>query len=437
MMLSHSFDGWVGVTNCDKITPGMLMAAGRLDLPAMMITGGPMKAGKHEGENIDLVTGFEAVGSIKAGNMTEAEGLKVECEACPTAGSCSGLFTANSMACMTEIMGMSLTDCATTLAVDRAKRVQAFETGKKIVELVLAGEKYKPSNIMTKEAFENAITVDNAIGGSSNVVLHIIAIAKELGIKITEHDFDRISRETPNICHIRPAGNFVMEDVHNAGGMKAVLNVLKPRLHNELTVNGTSIHEIADTGKVLDDDVIRPLNNPYYKEGGVACLLGNLATNSVVKQTAVPMEMMEHIGPAKVFESEQAMLDSLQDGEIIEGDVVVLRYMGPAGAPGMPEMLSPTSAIKGAGFKQVALITDGRFSGGTAGPCIGHIEPEAYNGGAIGAVQNGDIIEIDIPNRILNVKLSDEEIAKRVSARKIPERKMTPMLVKFRRENTL
>ncbi len=433
MMLSHSFDGWVGVTNCDKITPGMLMAAGRLDLPAIMLTGGPMKAGKHHGKNIDLITGFEAVGGIKAGNISEAEGKEIECEACPTAGSCSGLFTANSMACMTEVLGMSMTNCATTLAVDPKKKEQAYESGKRIVELVKAGEKYKPSNIMTPKAFENAIRIDNAIGGSSNVVLHLIAIAKELGIKLSEDDFDRLSRTTPNVCHIRPAGPHVMEDLDRAGGIPAVLNRFADKLNDELTINGTTIRQIANEAKVLDDDVLRPLDNPYYPEGGVACLKGNLANSSVIKQTAVPEEMLTHTGPAKVFESEQDLLDGIENEKIEEGDVVVIRFMGPAGAPGMPEMLTPTSAIKGAGFKRVALITDGRFSGGTAGPCIGHVMPEAYLGGAIGAVQDGDVIEIDILNRKLNVQLSDDEIQERLKNVQAPKREMSQMLVKFRK----
>lgn len=432
MTLSHSLDGWVGVTNCDKITPGMLMAAGRLDLPAIMLTGGPMKAGKYKGKKIDLINGFEAVGAVKHGTLSEKELHEIECHACPSAGSCAGLFTANSMACMTEVLGMSLTGCATTLAVDKLKETQAYETGKRIVELVNAGKTYKPSEIMTREAFENAIRIDNAIGGSSNVVLHLIAIAKELGIDISEDDFDRLSRKTPNLCHIRPAGPFMMEDVDRAGGISAILNRFESVLNDTKTVNKKSIQKIAKAGKVLDDDVIRPLDNPYYPEGGVACLKGNLAKSSVIKQTAVPQEMLKHTGPAKVFESESAMLEALAEDKIEEGDVVVLRYMGPSGAPGMPEMLSPTSAIKGAGFKKVALITDGRFSGGTAGPCIGHIEPEAYLGGTIATLRDGDIIEIDIPNRILNVKLSDEEIKKRAENLVIPERKLTPFLKKFR-----
>ena len=434
MMLSHSLDGWVGVTNCDKITPGMLMAAGRLDLPAIMLTGGPMKAGHLKGKTIDLITGFEEVGRIKTGKATVAEGREIECAACPTAGSCSGLFTANSMACMTEVLGMSLTGCATTLAVDPKKKQQAYESGKRIVELVRAGDRYIPSRIMTRGAFDNAIRIDNAIGGSTNVVLHLIAIAKELGIDLTEDDFDRVSRETPNICHVRPAGPHVMEDLDRAGGMSAVLSRFTGVLNDVLTVNNTTTLEVARNAKVLDAEVIRPLEAPYYEEGGVACLKGNLAQSSVIKQTAVPKSMLVHTGPARVFEEESCLLDAIEAGAIQEGDVIVLRYLGPAGAPGMPEMLTPTAAIKGAGFKQVALITDGRFSGGTAGPCLGHIQPEAYLGGAIGAVEDGDIIEIDIPLRLLNVRLTEEVLRARLKKAKAPERKMSPLLGKFRRQ---
>ena len=436
MMLSHSLDGWVGVTNCDKITPGMLMAAGRLDLPAIMLTGGPMKAGHHKGKTIDLATSFETVGSLKTHHISEKEAHQIECEACPTAGSCAGLFTANSMACMTEILGMSLTGCATTLAVDPKKKQQAYETGKRIVEIVNKDQEYNASKIMTKKAFENAITIDNAIGGSSNVVLHLIAIAKELGIKITEDDFDTIAKTTPNICHLRPAGHHVIEDLDKSGGIPAVMKRFQKKLHNEKTINTTTINEIAEQAEIKNEEVIRPLNNPYYPEGGVANLKGNLATSSVVKQTAVPKEMLEHTGPAKVYETEQVLLDDIENEKIKEGDVVVLRYLGPAGAPGMPEMLVPTAAIKGAGFKRVALITDGRFSGATAGPCIGHIRPEAYLNGPLAAIKNNDIIEINIPKRILNIKLSDEEIKTRLKKAKPPKRTLTPLLKKFRKQET-
>ena len=437
MMLSHSFDGWVGITNCDKITPGMLMAAGRLDLPAIMLTGGPMAPGKDlAGKQGDLISAFEAVGAYEAGEISKEELYKVECSACPTAGSCAGLFTANSMACMTEVLGMSLTDCATTLAIDPKKKQQAYETGKKIVELVR--KDIRPRAIMTKDAFDDCMVVDNAIGGSTNVTLHLPEIAKETGININLHDFDEISRVTPNICHLSPAGPYVIADLEKAGGMKAVMKRLESRLNlDRINVNGVKFREIIDQVEInykkgdINYDVLRPLDDPYYIEGGVAALKGNIAIESVVKQTSVNEDMLVHTGPAKVFYTEDEVIEGVGNGKIQEGDVIVLPYQGPAGAPGMPEMLTPTAAIKGAGFTKVALITDGRFSGGTAGPCIGHITPEAYLGGVIGVIRDGDIIEIDMPSRILNVRLTDEEIKERLRIEKAPERMLTPMLKKF------
>lgn len=432
MMLSHSLDGWVGITNCDKITPGMLMAAGRLDLPAIILTGGPMKAGLEGNKKIDLISVFEAVGKAKTGKISPKEVYKMECDSCPSAGSCAGLFTANSMACMTETLGMSVTGCATTLAVSHEKLIQAYETGKRAVELVK--KNLTPRQIMTKNAFYNAVMVDMAIGGSSNTALHLPAIAKECGIELTLDQFEELSRKTPNICHIRPSGPYVMEDLQNAGGIPGVLKQLESKLKKSPTVNGKDITEIAKKGQVHDDEVIRPLDNPFYKEGGIAVLKGNLAKASVVKQTAVDPEAMVLIGPAKVFDSEDAVLSALQNQKIREGDIVVIRYMGPAGAPGMPEMLTPTSAIMGAGFKRVALLTDGRFSGGTRGPCIGHIEPEAFIGGPLAAVKDGDLITVDIPGRKLNVNLSDAEIKERLKKAKAPERKMSPLLKRYRRD---
>ena len=435
MTLSHSLDGWVGVTNCDKITPGMLMAAGRVDLPCAILTGGPMASGKLGSKKIDLVSGaFEAVGKLKTGQMNKNEAHKIECASCPGAGSCSGLFTANSMSCMTEVLGMSLTGCATTLALTEEKKKQAYATGKKIVELVKKG--IKPSSIMTKNAFENAVRVDMAIGGSTNVALHLPAIAKELGIKLPLSLFDRISKNTPNICHLRPAGDHFMEDLHRAGGISAVLHQLKTFLKSSPTINGKTIPDIAKKAKVKDEKVVRPLSKPYYKEGGIAVLKGNLADESVVKQTAVDPLMMTFSGPAKVFETEEKLIEAISKKRVKDGDVVVLRFMGPAGAPGMPEMLMPTAVIAGAGLK-VALITDGRFSGGTRGAAIGHITPEAYNGGTIGLLKDGDIIDIDIPKRKLNVRLTDAEIQKRRKTFKIPKRNMTPLMKKFRADYTL
>ncbi len=431
MMISHSLDGWVALTNCDKITPGMLMAAGRLDLPCAVLTGGPMKSGSLHGKNIDLVSGaFEAVGQRKAHKISDEELLKIECNACPGAGSCSGLFTANSMACVTETLGMSVEGCAATLAISSEKRKQARQTGRLIVELTK--KNIKPSDIMTKDAFMNAVTVDMAIGGSTNVALHLPAVAKEMGFELSLELFDNVSKKTPNICHLRPAGEHDMEDLWRAGGISAVLNRLQDKLKPAKTIEDKNIIDIAKKSKVFDDDVIRSIDNPYYKEGGIAVLRGNLATDSVVKQTAVAPDMLVHSGPAKVFHDEHTLLDDIENGKIKEGDVIVISFMGPAGAPGMPEMLTPTAAIVGAGYKKVALITDGRFSGGTRGACIGHIEPEAYNGGLIGLVKDGDLIEIDMPNRKLNVQLSEEEITERKKNIKIPKRKMTPMMKKFR-----
>ncbi|RLG33250.1 dihydroxy-acid dehydratase [Methanosarcinales archaeon] len=434
MALSHSLDGWVGVTNCDKITPGMLMAAARLDLPAIILTGGPMKANVVEGKKHHPIEGFGIVGQVKGGIMTEKEaGEMLPLLACG-AGSCVGLYTANTMAIATEVLGMSLTKCATTLALDPLKKRQAYETGKRIVELVR--EDVKPGDIMTKNAFENAIRVDMAMGGSTNAVLHIPTIAREAGVDINVDMFDEIARETPNLCKIIPAGTHEMADVDRAGGVPAVLNRLKDMLKESPTVNGNTIREIAEEGEVLDDEVIRTLDNAYSSEGGIAVLKGNIAHSAIIKQTAVEKEMMVHSGPAKVFYTEKDLLDAIEAKKIAEGDVIVLPFQGPAGAPGMPEMLTPTDAIMGAGYKKVALITDGRFSGATTGPCIGHIEMEAYNGGVIGAIREGDIIEIDIPNRKLNVRLSDAEIKDRLKKVEVPERKLTPLLESYREKFT-
>jgi dihydroxy-acid dehydratase len=434
MTLSHSLDGWVGITNCDKITPGMLMAAGRLNLPAIMLTGGPMKANVIEGKKHHPIEGFGLVGQVKGGKMTAEEAEQFLPLMVCGAGSCVGLYTANTMATVTEVLGMSLTRCATTLAIDPLKRRQAYETGKRIVGLVK--EDCKPRDIMTEHAFENAIRVDMAMGGSTNTVLHIPAIAKEAGVEIDIDIFDTISRETPNLCKIIPAGPHEMADIDRAGGIPAVLNRLKDWIKDSPTVNGKSIKEIAEEGKVLDDEVIRTLDTAYFPEGGIAVLKGNIAHSAVIKQTAVDEDMMVHSGPAKVFYTEKELLDAIEARGIAEGDVVVLPFQGPAGAPGMPEMLMPTDAIIGAGYKRVALITDGRFSGGTSGPCIGHVEMEAYNGGAIGAIQDGDIIEIDISKRMLKVKLSDVEIKERLKQVKAPDRKLTPLLGSYREKFT-
>lgn len=434
MTLSHSLDGWIGVTNCDKITPGMLMAAGRINIPAIILTGGPMKANVIKAEKHHPIEGFGIVGQVKSGKMTTEEAEKLLASMVCGAGSCVGLYTANTMAVVTEVLGMSVTGCATTLAIDPLKRIQAYDSGRRIVELVK--EDIKPRDIMRREAFENAIRVDMAMGGSTNTVLHIPAVAREAGIEIDVRLFDTLSRDTPNICSIIPVGVNEMADVDRAGGIPAVLNRLKDMLHDGPTVNGASIRQIAEQGQAVGHDVIRAVDHPYHSEGGIAILKGNIAHSAVVKQTAVEGEMMVHSGPAKVFYEERDLLNAIESAQIREGDVVVLPFQGPAGAPGMPEMLTPTDAIKGAGYRNVALVTDGRFSGATTGPCIGHVEMEAYNGGPIGAIRDGDIIEIDIPKRALNVRVSNEEMAKRLETVRAPERKLTTLLEAYRKRFT-
>ena len=432
MTLSHSLDGWVGVTACDKITPGMLMAAGRLNLPAIILTGGPMKANIIDGEKHHPIQGFGLVGQVKAGTLTAEDAEKMLPQMVCGAGSCVGLYTANTMAVVAEVLGMSLTKCSTTLAVDPLKKEQAYQSGKSIVELVK--DNICPRDIMTADAFNNAVRIDMAMGGSTNAVLHIPAIAKEAGINIDVAMFDTIARETPNICSIIPAGKYEMADIDSAGGIPAVLKRLQDMIKDSTTVGGQSIKQILEQSKVLNDEVIRTTDNAYHPEGGIAVLKGNIGNSAIIKQTAVGKDMLLHSGPAKVFHTEKDLLDAIEAQKIDEGDVVVLPYQGPAGAPGMPEMLTPTDALKGAGYKKVALITDGRFSGATIGPCIGHVEMEAYNGGAIGAIKDGDVIEIDIPNRKLNVKLSDAEIKVRLENVKIPQRKVSPLLESYRKK---
>lgn len=439
MMLSHSFDGWVWVTNCDKITPGMLMAAWRLNLPAVILTWWPMKAIKSESwENEDPINWFQKVWAYKAWTITKKDLTKFECKFCPSAWSCTWLFTANSMACMTECLWMSLTNCACTLAIDPEKLNQAYESWKRAVELVK--KQIKPRSIMTKKAFEDCMVLDNAIWWSTNVTLHLPAIAKECWITIWLKDFDRISKKTPNICHINPAWPFVMEDVFNAWWIKSVMYRLKEKMSlNRISVNWNLLDILKKNENEIkkklsiNNDVVRPITNPYYKEWWVACLVWNIADESVVKQTSVEKEMLVHTGPAKIFYSEQDLLDWIEKWKIKECDVIVLPFQWPAWAPGMPEMLTPTAAIKWAWFKRVALITDWRFSWWTAGPCIWHISPEAYNWWKIWLIKNWDIIHIDMPKRILEAKVSEKEFAvRRKKWVKAPKRTMTPMLEKFR-----
>ncbi|MDD5594187.1 MAG: dihydroxy-acid dehydratase, partial [Candidatus Margulisbacteria bacterium] len=382
MAEAHQLDGLVLLTACDKITPGMLMAAARLNIPTIIVTAGPMLAGCYKMTRLDLVHDtFEAEAAYKQGKISKTELENLTLNACPGAGACSGMFTANTMACATEALGMSLPYCGTSLAVSSKKKMIAYESGKKAVELVK--KNVLPKKIMNLNAFMNAIRLDMALGGSTNAVLHLTAIAHEAGIKLPIELFDKISRETPHIASIRPGGNHFMEDFEHAGGVPAALHVLARHLLNNPTVSGLTIKQIAAAGEVFDHDVIRPLANAYHKQGSLAVLKGNLAPEGgVVKQTAVAAKMMKHTGPAKVFDSEDAAQRAINAGKVKHGDVVVIRYEGPRGGPGMREMLYPTSAIAGMGLSEsVALITDGRFSGGTRGPCIGHVSPEAAEGG--------------------------------------------------------
>lgn len=432
MVEGHALDGWVGVTNCDKVTPGMLIAAGRMNIPVVMLTGGAMEVGLKDGKKLDLQSIFEAIGEYKAGKVDENYVTGIECAACPGEGSCSGLFTANTMACLTEVLGLSLTGCGTSLAVDDKKLKLARETGRKIVELIKNNT--TSHDIVDYKSFRNAIKVDMAIGGSTNTALHIPAIAKSFGCSISLDEFDSISKEIPHITSLRPSGPYSIRDLDNAGGVPAILNRLKLHLEDAPTVNGRSIISIAEYSKVLDDTVIRPLDDPFHHEGGIAVLKGNLAPKgAIVKQAAVSEKMMKFNGAALVFDSEQAAIDSIMAGNVTSGSVVVIRYEGPKGAPGMPEMLSPTSLIAGMGLgDSVALITDGRFSGATRGGSIGHVSPEAFNHGPIAAVMDGDIIEINIPERKLTLCISDEELAERMKNIKILDRKPTGVLKKYR-----
>ncbi|GBE06483.1 dihydroxy-acid dehydratase [bacterium BMS3Abin10] len=411
---AHQFDGLVLLTNCDKITPGMLMAAARVNVPAIVVTAGPMLSGYMKGKRLSLVNDtFEAIGKYQKGLLKDSDVAELEMCACPGAGSCQGMYTANTMACVTEALGMSLPGCATALAVSSKKRRIAFNSGKKVVELVR--KKITPGKIMTQKAFENAIKVDMALGGSTNTVLHIPAIANEAGISVTLEMFDRISKKTPHISNMLPGGTHYLEDLEYAGGIPAVMKRLKTGSHNILTVSGRKSYDIAGKAEIIDPEVIRPLNRAYHREGGIAVLKGSLAPDgAVVKQTAVTKKMMKFKGTARVFNSEERAMRAILADKIKPGDIVVIRYEGPKGGPGMREMLNATASIAGMGLSEsVALITDGRFSGGTRGPCIGHISPEAMEGGPIAVVRDGDKISIDIPGRKMDLLVSDREIKER------------------------
>jgi len=424
IMKAHQFDGLVCLTNCDKITPGMLMAAGRLNVPSIVVTAGPMMSGNLRGRRLSLVKDtFEAVGRFKKGDISQDELNALEMCACPGAGACQGLYTANSMACVTEAMGMSVPGCATALAVSAKKDRIAQESGERIVNLVRRN--ILPRTLCRKEAFENAIKIDMALGGSTNTVLHIMAVAKEFGIDIPIEMFDEISRHTPHIANILPGGEHFMEDLESAGGIPAIMRRMKNQLSDIMTCSAKTISQIANDAQILDENVIRDYKNAYHKEGGIAVLKGNLSPEgSVVKQTAVSDAMMKFKGVCRVFDSEEAAMTTIMAGKIRKGDCIVIRYEGPKGGPGMREMLSPTAAIVGMGLaNDVALITDGRFSGGTQGPCIGHISPEAWCGGVIAIVHDGDQIQIDIPARKLELLVSEDEIKNRLSTWRAPEPK--------------
>ena len=416
---AHRLDGLMCITNCDKIVPGMLMAAVRLNIPTIFVSGGPMKAGQLNGQKVDLISVFEGVGQVKAGAISEDDLSELEKEGCPTCGSCSGMFTANSMNCLMEALGIALPGNGSILAVDEGRLELVKEAGTRIVDLV--HQNIKPRDIITKETIRNAFTLDMAMGGSTNTVLHTLAIAIEAGIDFDLEELNTLSRKTPYLCKVSPATRDVhMEDVDRAGGISAILSELskKDNLLNLdcLTVTGQSLGKNIKDASIKDQTVIRAIDDPYSKEGGLAILFGNLAPNgSVVKTGAVDQSMLTHLGPARIYESQEEALSGILSHEVQEGDVVVIRMEGPKGGPGMPEMLSPTSAIMGMGLgDKVALITDGRFSGGTRGACIGHISPEAADGGPIAVLQDGDIININIPERSLNVDLSDKEIQNRL-----------------------
>jgi dihydroxy-acid dehydratase len=418
---AHRLDGLLCITNCDKIVPGMLMGAARINIPTVFISGGPMKAGEVDGQKVDLVSVFEGVGKVKAGIITEDKLNEIEKEGCPTCGSCSGMFTANSMNCLMEAIGIALPGNGSILAVDE-KRIQLVEeAGKKILEMV--ENDIKPRDLITRESMKNAFALDVAMGGSTNTILHALAIAYEADLEFDLEDLNLISEKTPYLCKVSPATpNVHMEDVHKAGGVSAILNELSKKKGtlklNLPTVTGKTLGSNIKKSKINNPSVIRSIKNPYSAQGALVALFGNLCPNgAIVKTGAVNQKMLVHSGPARIYDSQELALEGILGNKVQPGDVVVIRYEGPKGGPGMPEMLSPTSAIMGMGLgDKVALITDGRFSGGTRGACIGHISPEAAERGPISALREGDIINVDIPNKTLNVDLTEREIKSRIKS---------------------
>lgn len=428
MAMAHQFDALVCIPNCDKNVPGLLMAAARVNVPTVFVSGGPMLAGHVKGEKRSLSSMFEAVGSYAAGTMTEEDVYDFECNACPTCGSCSGMYTANSMNCLTEVLGMGLKGNGTIPAVYSERLRLAKRAGMQVMELLK--QDIRPRDIMTKEAFLNALTVDMALGCSTNSMLHLPAIAHEAGVELNPEMANAISEKTPNLCHLAPAGYHYIEELNEVGGVYAVMNELNKLnlLHTEcMTVTGKTVGENIKGCVNKNPEIIRPVENPYSKTGGIAVLKGNLAPDTaVVKRSAVVPEMQVHEGPARVFDCEEDAIEAIRGGKIVAGDVVVIRYEGPKGGPGMREMLNPTSAIAGMGLgSSVALITDGRFSGASRGASIGHVSPEAAEGGPIALVEEGDLIRINIPEHKLEVVVSDEELARRKAAWTPREPKVT------------
>ena len=418
---AHRLDGLLCITNCDKIVPGMLMGAVRINIPTVFVSGGPMKAGEVDGKKVDLISVFEGVGKVEAGIISEQELTEIEKEGCPTCGSCSGMFTANSMNCLMEALGIALPGNGSILAVDEGRLELVKQAGEKILNMV--NHDVKPRDIITKESIRNAFALDMAMGGSTNTVLHTLAIAHEANIDFDLAELNEISKNTPYLCKVSPATPDVhMEDVDRAGGISAILNELSKKddvlILDLPTITGQSLGENIAAAHSKDESIIRTIDSPYSQQGGLAVLFGNLAPNgSIVKTGAVDSKMLVHSGPARIYESQETALSGIMNHEVQPGDVVVIRYEGPKGGPGMPEMLSPTSAIMGMGLgDKVALITDGRFSGGTRGACIGHISPEAAERGPIAALENGDTIHVNIPDKSLNAELTDEEIQSRLDA---------------------
>jgi len=418
---AHRLDGLLCITNCDKIVPGMLMGAVRINIPTVFVSGGPMKAGEVDGKKVDLISVFEGVGKVEAGIISEQELTEIEKEGCPTCGSCSGMFTANSMNCLMEALGIALPGNGSILAVDEGRLELVKQAGEKILNMV--NHDVKPRDIITKESIRNAFALDMAMGGSTNTVLHTLAIAHEANIDFDLVELNEISKNTPYLCKVSPATPDVhMEDVDRAGGISAILNELSKKddvlILDLPTITGQSLGENIAAAHSKDESIIRTIDSPYSQQGGLAVLFGNLAPNgSIVKTGAVDSKMLVHSGPARIYESQETALSGIMNHEVQPGDVVVIRYEGPKGGPGMPEMLSPTSAIMGMGLgDKVALITDGRFSGGTRGACIGHISPEAAERGPIAALENGDTIHVNIPDKSLNAELTDEEIQSRLDA---------------------